>query len=573
MWYLWLQILFLLALAALCGAGLAYWWLKGRYEDVTETYSEMMINKGGSPDLITRPDLDARFADLSAKIDRIEATDLTPLHSQITSLADGLPSNEVELSPILSEIHAIGGDLRSSESSMQGLDERLAAIEASLHQANAGQDRLDELNNRMTHLETGLTSSIKTSFEDLQKNMNSAAPVDLGPMLSRVAELKQQIAPLSGLDSKIDSLTLKTNNMGDTYAAPIKSDIARLEQNFIALKESILHPLQQDLQMLNAKMPSPADITKLMDGRLTAIEEQVGRTQQYVRPMAEKVDEISLAATANSTNHRSLSAMDQKLSEFEHSVVGIKQRMDQVGALLAAMDKRQDSDALETKLDQSLAEMSSLRGLVSSKSTLEPLEQSIAHLQQMVFNLRERDLTSVNNAIRSIEGRVDFVGVENRLTSIEYGLAATHHMLRSKLEQGAEMPAPPQREPFREAPEEFSFTSQSSLKAPEAPLDPINMIRTSSEDGNLLQEPGFGQADNLEKIRGIGPMLRQLLNDTGVFYYWQIAEWSEADVASVDSLLPGYQGRIDRDRWVEQARELSELPGAAERPQPFGKDR
>lgn len=573
MWYLWLQILFLLALAALCGAGLAYWWLKGRYEDVTETYSEMMINKGGSPDLITRPDLDARFADLSAKIDRIEATDLTPLHSQITSLADGLPSNEVELSPILSEIHAIGGDLRSSENSMQSLDERLAAIEASLHQANAGQDRLDELNNRLNHLETGLTSSIKTSFEDLQKNMNTAAPVDLGPMLSRVAELKQQIAPLSGLDSKIDSLTLKTNNMGDTYAAPLKSDIARLEQNFIALKESILHPLQQDLQMLNAKMPSPADITKLMDGRLTAIEEQVGRTQQYVRPMAEKVDEVSLAATANSTNHRSLSAMDQKLSEFEHSVVGIKQRMDQVGALLAAMDKRQDSDALETKLDQNLAETASLRGLVSSKSTLEPLEQSIAHLQQMVFNLRERDLTSVNNAIRSIEGRVDFVGVENRLTSIEYGLAATHHMLRSKLEQGAEMPAPPQREPFREAPEEFSFTSQSSLKAPEAPLDPVNMIRTSSEDGNLLQEPGFGQADNLEKIRGIGPMLRQLLNDTGVFYYWQIAEWSAADVASVDSLLPGYQGRIDRDRWVEQARELSELPGAAERPQPFGKDR
>jgi len=40
----------------------------------------------------------------------------------------------------------------------------------------------------------------------------------------------------------------------------------------------------------------------------------------------------------------------------------------------------------------------------------------------MVFNLRERDLTSMNNAIRSIEGRVDCVGIENRLTSIEYGL-------------------------------------------------------------------------------------------------------------------------------------------------------
>ena len=178
----------------------------------------------------------------------------------------------------------------------------------------------------------------------------------------------------------------------------------------------------------------------------------------------------------------------------------------------------------------------------------------------------------MNSAIRSIENRVDLVGVENRLTSIEYGLAATHHMLRSRLEQSADLPPAPQREPYREPPRDYAFTPQSNLRPPEAALDPIDMIRTTDTASNLLLEPGFGQADNLEKIRGIGPMLRQLLNDTGVFYYWQIAEWSEQDVASVDALLPGYQGRITRDRWVEQARELADLPGAAQRPQPFGRD-
>lgn len=45
MWYLWLQILFLLALSALLGAGLAYWWLRGRYEDVTETYSSLVKDR------------------------------------------------------------------------------------------------------------------------------------------------------------------------------------------------------------------------------------------------------------------------------------------------------------------------------------------------------------------------------------------------------------------------------------------------------------------------------------------------------------------------------------------------
>ena len=145
-------------------------------------------------------------------------------------------------------------------------------------------------------------------------------------------------------------------------------------------------------------------------------------------------------------------------------------------------------------------------------------------------------------------------------------------MLRSRLDQAAEMPPAPQREPYREPPKDFSFAPPTSFQTPEAALDPVDVIRNTESAGNLLLEPGFGQADNLEKIRGIGPMLRQLLNDTGVFYYWQIAEWTEEDVASVDALLPGYQGRITRDRWVEQAQELAALSGAAKRPQPFGNE-
>lgn len=545
MWYLWLQIVFLLALAALCGAGLAYWWLKGRYEDVTESYSTLLSKTPSAPDLMGRSDLENRLAQLAAKIDQIERTDLSPLQSQISGLVEGFPDTQTELSPILSEIHALGGELKSSDLSLQSLDDRLAAI-----------------GERMERLETGVNGTLKTSFEEVQQSLNSAETVDLGPIVQQVAELQKQMG----------ALTQQTSTIGETYASPIKTDIARLEQNFIALKESILHPIQQDLQSLGTKVAAPSDVSKLLDGRLSAIEEHMARTQNMVRPISDKVDEIAQTTTANSANYRTVATLNQKLSEFEGSIVAIKQRMDQVGGLLSAIDQRQDNITTDSKLDQNLAEIASLRAVVTSKSSLEPLEQSIAHLQKMVFNLRERDLTTVNDTIRSIESRVDFVGVENRLTSIEYGLAATHHMLRSKLEQNTAMPPPPQREPFRQAPEAFSFAAESSLKAPEAPLDPVNMIRTPDEDGNLLLEPGFGQADNLEQIRGIGPMLRQLLNDTGVFYYWQIAEWSQADVDRIDQKLPGYQGRITRDRWVEQARELAANSGSAQRPQPFGRD-
>jgi len=52
----------------------------------------------------------------------------------------------------------------------------------------------------------------------------------------------------------------------------------------------------------------------------------------------------------------------------------------------------------------------------------------------------------------------------------------------------------------------------------------------------------------------------------GVFYFWQIAEWSAEDVKYVDRKLAAYRGRIERDAWVSQANELAATPSAAHRP-------
>ena len=157
MWYLWLQILFLLALAALCGAGLAYWWLRGRYEDVTETYSALISSTKLAPDLMERSDLDARLLELSEKIDRLENADLSPLEAQILGLANELPDAQPELSPLLSEIQAASD---RSEAYSQSIDERLAAIEANAKDGDLEQDRFDAMTSRLDGLETRLSGAI-----------------------------------------------------------------------------------------------------------------------------------------------------------------------------------------------------------------------------------------------------------------------------------------------------------------------------------------------------------------------------------------------------------------------------
>ncbi|MCL4187341.1 MAG: NADH:ubiquinone oxidoreductase [Rhodobacteraceae bacterium] len=66
-----------------------------------------------------------------------------------------------------------------------------------------------------------------------------------------------------------------------------------------------------------------------------------------------------------------------------------------------------------------------------------------------------------------------------------------------------------------------------------------------------------GGADDLKRIKGVGPKLEDMLHRMGVFHFDQIAAWGPAELAWVDDNLEGFRGRASRDRWVEQARQLA----------------
>jgi predicted flap endonuclease-1-like 5' DNA nuclease len=67
---------------------------------------------------------------------------------------------------------------------------------------------------------------------------------------------------------------------------------------------------------------------------------------------------------------------------------------------------------------------------------------------------------------------------------------------------------------------------------------------------------GPGAPDDLKLIVGVGPVLERMLQQLGITTYRQIARWSERDIDEVDAKLPEFPGRIRRDAWVTQAREL-----------------
>ena len=85
--------------------------------------------------------------------------------------------------------------------------------------------------------------------------------------------------------------------------------------------------------------------------------------------------------------------------------------------------------------------------------------------------------------------------------------------------------------------------------AAEAPAD-------ASDSPEVLDGPKGGVADDLKKIKGVGPGLEKTLNELGIYHFEQIAAWGPSDIEWVDARLK-FKGRITRDDWVSQAKDMA----------------
>lgn len=70
-------------------------------------------------------------------------------------------------------------------------------------------------------------------------------------------------------------------------------------------------------------------------------------------------------------------------------------------------------------------------------------------------------------------------------------------------------------------------------------------------------EAPVGTADDLSRIKGLGPKLQALLPTLGITTYAQIAALTDADLAELDGKLGAFAGRPAKDNWVEQAKFLA----------------
>lgn len=80
-------------------------------------------------------------------------------------------------------------------------------------------------------------------------------------------------------------------------------------------------------------------------------------------------------------------------------------------------------------------------------------------------------------------------------------------------------------------------------------------VRGTGEDKTAPPTPQ--SRDDLTEIKGIGKVIESKLHVLGITSYDQIARFTAQDIERVDQVLD-FKGRIQREHWIEQARELTQ---------------
>jgi predicted flap endonuclease-1-like 5' DNA nuclease len=273
-------------------------------------------------------------------------------------------------------------------------------------------------------------------------------------------------------------------------------------------------------------MPTPKE------PNFTAINERIAGVSAAIASLPQPAP-VSFASVENRLDslQESVGSIPVPVRPKEPDLRPLVERLDNLELAVRNIPKPEPQREVDLKPVQS--ELTSLRGALKALPVVESHEPA--------------DLAPVTSQLKSLEQTVstiprpqsvDLAPVDRRLTAIETELTGLGKQLARRTTQ--------ERTP--------------RLIKERAPR------KTSRKEPRILSAALYGKKDDLKLISGVGPTLEKVLNKNGVYYYWQVAEWSARDINVIDERLDAFKGRIARDKWVHQAKQLRRKPDAASRP-------
>ena len=305
-------------------------------------------------------------------------------------------------------------------------------------------------------------------------------------------------------------------------------------------KATDLSPVLSAVSGLRMPTPDKVDLAPV-HSRLDAIEQRIGALRIPDAPAAVDLEPLS-----------------QRLAALEQRVAGITIPQPKDVDLNPALQRLTAIDTAVRAIR--IPDAAAPVDLAPTQGRLDRIEQAVRGIN--IPPAKEPDLSAITSRLQQLQARVDAIRIPDAPAAVD--LAPTQGRL-DRLEQAVRaIHVPPSQSVDLHPVLERLSLLQTRLENPPAPPAPKARVREGSK--NLLSHAGHGRPDDLKQIKGVKRVLERTLHKVGVYYFWQIAEWSPEDVKHVDSVLPAFKGRIERDHWVTQANELSTKPTAAKPP-------
>ena len=163
---------------------------------------------------------------------------------------------------------------------------------------------------------------------------------------------------------------------------------------------------------------------------------------------------------------------------------------------------------------------------------------------------------ATNARIASLEKRLDQLAAEN--VSLK---DAVEDLQANETNQPAQIISPPPSKPKVVLPHDEMASSVHPMPGlPDASVIEDEPEQIFTQDKSVLSEKLVDDSiekDDLTLIEGIGPFLEKKLNGIGVYTYEEISTWDSNRIKVVTNTIGHFKGRIEKDRWVEQAAALA----------------
>ncbi len=300
-----------------------------------------------------------------------------------------------------------------------------------------------------------------------------------------------------------------------------RTDTARLRE-LNPMLEQKASTAQTDLHAYKNK--AQTEISELQKLRNKDLAEQNSSYQQELTKFKKRVEELTPLEAPNN---------DNKFNRF----------MDKVR--LAGTSKnnvlgRTYKQINELKLESSEKE----RVFVD---TCEEKDAVIDDLREQVRTAENRAQAASAAAVQEYKGKVSTL--ENELKSSQQNLSLLreheHTIEAFKLKLARQQPIPTLKPATPPA--------APSKKKATKPTKPAAGLNAPAKGLNIAAAK---VKDDLQVVKGIGPVMEQKLNEFGVYSYEQLGRLRIADIKALATTLGSFPDRIDRDEWVKQSKKL-----------------